>query len=318
LRALAPTVQVMTQDHLPRGAGAPIASLRGESAEATQALRTMLYLRELDRQATIFGICFDNALSVALLPTTAADDVGVWANLQGALFAAIVVQRVLQPVEKQVRKHPHHEVASESQRFAAARGKHLRELLSVPDDAPLFSVSSIRNDFEHVDERLDGFMREDVHSVSDWYISDGMVLQTGPTGYGLRVFLPNSGTLLRQARARLVPLGPQHVRIEARHRGAVAAGAGRVHRASDVWRPSGCDLRGEGRRTNQRLAVGPTGTAARGAAWGRRPVGRLERPLPMTASALLQRTCAGRRVGAAITPAAPCKGRCRDHARGTL
>lgn len=187
-----------------RGNRVPMWSLRGETPKATEALQTLLYLRELDRQATIFGACFDNARRLGLLANTDQDDMVVWANLQGALFAAIVVQRLLRPVEEQVRKHDHHRSRGESKRFAVARGKRLRKLLSVPDDPALFTVAEVRNDFEHVDERLDGLMRPDVICVSDWYISAGVVSQTGPSGdsmgYGLRVFMPNSGRLFYDTR----------------------------------------------------------------------------------------------------------------------
>jgi hypothetical protein len=69
------------------------------------------------------------------------------------------------------------EVARESY---VARGKQLRELLNVPDESPLFD-RSIRNHFEHYDERIEEWFR---HSSSAVY-RDLRIDSREPTPWGL-------------------------------------------------------------------------------------------------------------------------------------
>ena len=114
------------------------------------------------------------------------------------------MQRLLHP-SKSVRKQPHHSTQNESQAVADTRGERLRALLQVPDDAISFTVTKVRDAFEHVDERLDSLMRDEVIGFSDWYLTDGMALVTprpsdgAPMpehiGHGMRVFFPAAGTL---------------------------------------------------------------------------------------------------------------------------
>jgi hypothetical protein len=195
--------RLMTDNPGPRRI--PINTLRGPNDQVTEHFRQLPYLRELKRQATIFNDNVENAWRRALGPTNAPDDLAVWASLQAALFAAIVVQRLLRPSKGSVRKQPHHSTRGESQALADARGERLRTLLEVPDNAIFFTVTKIRDAFEHVDERYDGIMRDDVVGFSDWYITDGMASVTlrpsdrDPTpehvSHGLRVFFPAAGAL---------------------------------------------------------------------------------------------------------------------------
>lgn len=182
----------------------PTSTLRGPNEEVTAALRQLPYLHELRRQASIFNDNLATAWRRGMNPTIPSDDPVVWASLQAALFAAIVVQRLLRP-SKSVRKQPHHSTRNESQAVADARGERLRALLQVPDDAIFFTVTKVRDAFEHVDERLDSLMRDEVIGFSDWYLTDGMALVTPrpadgtpmaeDIGHGMRVFFPAAGTL---------------------------------------------------------------------------------------------------------------------------
>ena len=67
-----------------------------------------------------------------------SDTVEVWGSIQSILVAAANVSKILWPARKQYM----------------ARGKQLRELLGVDDDNML-SDRTLRNHFEHYDERID-------------------------------------------------------------------------------------------------------------------------------------------------------------------
>lgn len=174
-------------------------SLKGQTEIATEALRDGLYLDELERQAVIVNSNIVFAWRKAIGGCSPTDP-GVWAALQAALFAAIVVQRVLHPGT--VRRYPRHQRQRESQDFADLRAERLRQRLGVAADTVLLRVKSVRDSFEHVDERLDQLMTPDAISLSDWYISSGRALVTpdppsesSSRGYGLRVFFPEGGLL---------------------------------------------------------------------------------------------------------------------------
>lgn len=176
----------------------PMYSLKGESPEDTASLRMLPYLNELKRQAEICSDSILRAWQLAIRGTKEADP-EVWATLQAALFAAIIVQRTLKP--SGVRKYSHHQKREQSQKEANKRGNALRKLLGISDDSYLFEVSKVRHPFEHVDERLDQLMRPKAVSVSDWYISDGRILATplgksAGGGFGLRAFFPEGGVLV--------------------------------------------------------------------------------------------------------------------------
>ncbi|MGQ4439863.1 hypothetical protein ACN6LI_004736 [Streptomyces violaceoruber] len=176
----------------------PIRSLKGSDPVASEALRDMVYLDELDRQAGIVN----NSIAFAWRRAAAecsSTDAKVWSALQAALFAAIIVQRILHPGG--VRQYPHHKTTNESRDFARRRGQRLRDLLGEAADAEIVRLTKdVRDPFEHVDERLDQLMTPDAIALSDWYISTGNALLTpesgsGSVGYGLRVFYPEGGFL---------------------------------------------------------------------------------------------------------------------------
>jgi hypothetical protein len=81
------------------------------------------------------------ALAAHRLANT-SDPVEVWASIQSILVAAANVSKILWPVRES----------------SALRGTHLRELLNVPDESPLFD-RTIRNHFEHYDERVEEWFR---------------------------------------------------------------------------------------------------------------------------------------------------------------
>ena len=68
----------------------------------------------------------------------ASDPIEVWCSIQSILVAAANVSKILWPVGKSYM----------------ARGKRLRELLGV-DDRNLLSDRTLRNHFEHYDERIE-------------------------------------------------------------------------------------------------------------------------------------------------------------------
>ena len=95
-----------------------------------------IFLREVDRQvrfATLaYGDLQDN------IRGTRPDVERIWYSIQTFLGAAANVSKVLWPA-------PSYD----------ARGAHLRELLEVGDDSLLAPPRTVRNDFEHYDERIE-------------------------------------------------------------------------------------------------------------------------------------------------------------------
>jgi hypothetical protein len=156
-----------------------------------------VYLDELARQAEIATQNIAEAWKRGMQIQDVRDPV-TWSLLQGALFAAIVIARILRPGN--VRKYPTF-TRAESKKYADSRGSRLRELLEIDDGSPLFTVEDVRHSFEHVDERLDAKFAAGVHSLSDWYITDGDAAVTPDQplkagGVGLRIFFPAGGILI--------------------------------------------------------------------------------------------------------------------------
>ncbi|MBZ2198458.1 hypothetical protein [Occultella gossypii] len=134
---------------------------------------------------------------------TGFDELAVWADLQGAVMAAIILQRLLKPTG--VRDRPAMPRGA-AQQQAEERGRRLRTLLSVPEESPLLSVATTRHSLEHVDERIDAIVSARINSVSDWYITrglwvDGLVSRNAEPGLNLqhvtlRRFDPELGVLV--------------------------------------------------------------------------------------------------------------------------
>ncbi|GIG85100.1 hypothetical protein Pen02_00360 [Plantactinospora endophytica] len=176
----------------------PLASINFPEAQAREAATQSLYLDELGRQARLANDGIAHALTLGQT-TPDTRDPSVWAALQSALFASIVVARLLKPITK--CKYPGM-TYSQTKQYAENRGTALMSLLDIDPSSPLFSVFNVRNAFEHYDEKLDSHIVSDIACLSDWYISDGIALatpadSTNPArAVGLRVFYPGGGLLI--------------------------------------------------------------------------------------------------------------------------
>lgn len=158
----------------------PIYSVKGPSEEITRGLKLSVYLREVGRQAAIYNASFSDAMRTGLR----WDREATFRHVQSALFAAIVVNRLLTN-----RANP----------TACARAAQLRDALLIADNAvtPILSMARVRNHLEHVDERLDAVLAsEHTLSVADWYITDGFMLVSSDLAKSaLRAFCPRLGML---------------------------------------------------------------------------------------------------------------------------
>ncbi|WP_454850009.1 hypothetical protein [Promicromonospora soli] len=132
-------------------------------------MQARLALHHLDRLWAIEGTPAD--LTVWHDRRTLGD-LPVWAELQGFVTAAIILNRFLKP-NARPPKGASASRKAELKSQANKRGKRLRKLLEVEDDSVLLGVESVRNSFEHIDERIDALVTAgDVWSLSDWYISE--------------------------------------------------------------------------------------------------------------------------------------------------
>lgn len=184
-------------------------SLIGGTSETTEALWLDVFLVEIERQAQLGSRYIRRAWVRAMSEGTASNDTMVWGDLQAALFAAIVIQRILQPGN--VRPFPK-ATRGARQRQADYRGQRLRELLDVDESWPLFLAKDVRDACEHFDEKLDAVVMDEARvSLVDWHIShDGKMLQAPPQpeegqkmAADLRAFYPRGGLLRFSARYTL-------------------------------------------------------------------------------------------------------------------
>lgn len=178
----------------------PVSAYKGETDDATAALHERMYLGELDRQARIFNQSFFEAMTAALVIDDADE---CWRQMQGALFAAIIVSRLVDP--REVHGWPG-VTPKEAKGIAMDRADRIRQLVGLPGpsecESPIYAVRDVRDAMEHFDERLDRIVNTgDEASVSDWYLSNGMLSVTVKTEdplrtpLGLRAFLPTAGML---------------------------------------------------------------------------------------------------------------------------
>ncbi|GAB2553182.1 hypothetical protein [Kribbella endophytica] len=179
----------------------PSQTIHGTTGEVSSALRLAAYLDEIERQSRIFTRSFSNAMDAALVDNDAEES---WRELQSAVFAAIVINRIVD-FRGEAHGWPGCSKA-QATRIAVERSEALRGLLSLPEPEPgatrIFEVRKIRNAMEHIDERLDRTTSGDeVGGFSDWYLSDGMMLVTPAEDartrppLGLRAFIPEVGQL---------------------------------------------------------------------------------------------------------------------------
>lgn len=176
----------------------PMHSLAGQNGAGTELAADRLFLKEIVRQSTVFNIAFERAWLRAINPATPYQDVEVLADIQSALFAAIITRRILSP--EGVKKHPRHDHRADSQRWADERAARLREHLGIRQESPIIAVTDVRNSYEHIDERIDVLTTGgDAASVTDWSISDGTAFNTirdeSGVHHRLRVFYPAGGVL---------------------------------------------------------------------------------------------------------------------------
>lgn len=182
----------------------PLHSVQGTTQEETDALQLLYYLGEVERQADAFCASLAEAL------TAAGDDdaAACWRHLQGAMFAAIILRRLVTysehvtgwPAPPSMSKR---EGKRRAKAAADTRVKRLREALHMPlQTMALDQVRDIRDALEHVDERIDSALaRPDVLDLADWYLSDGLLLVSAhedtspPAQPGLRAFYPEAGLL---------------------------------------------------------------------------------------------------------------------------
>lgn len=128
----------------------------------------------------------------------------IWGDIQAALFAGIIVSRMLKPSHWLIKDPA---LAAR----AKSRGRRLRALCGVEDGSPLTSIADVRNAFEHLDERMDAIVEAgDVASVSDLAIAVAVStvrhVTLSPDGsstprssarhVNMRVFCPDAGFLL--------------------------------------------------------------------------------------------------------------------------
>lgn len=170
--------------------------------QALIALRHLLAIWDMEGDTADLGVWSRPGVDVGL----------VWSHLQGAMFAGIVLTRMLDP-----RIRPISAKASQAAQdrhaarrdAAAARGERLRELLDVPADSPLLTIRRVRDALEHFDEKIDELvLAGDVASVSDFHIAIGgeyaeitaaeVLAETGQAGarhVTMRQFAPDLGVL---------------------------------------------------------------------------------------------------------------------------
>ena len=126
----------------------------------------------------------------------------VWGDLQGALFAGIVIDRVLRAPKP--KKNP---TSAEVQK--RTRAERLRALLEVPENSPLLKIADVRNSMEHLDERMDSIIADpDIASVTDAAISRGGLWfrsveaedvaedENSSRHVAMRIFSPEMGLLI--------------------------------------------------------------------------------------------------------------------------
>ncbi|KFD43965.1 hypothetical protein ACF049_19070 [Cellulosimicrobium funkei] len=182
----------------------PLLSILGENkAGDHRRVPRRLQLVECERQARIAALHIDRAWALTERHAGPSDDTLVWAELQGAMTAGIILSRMLRPTGVRPRAPLSR---TKSEKRSADRGAELRGLLSVEEESPLLKISAIRDPIEHFDERIDRAVEQGAVSVSDFFIAKQGYLATGPTQLpdgrdaprtvALRVFAPWPGLLI--------------------------------------------------------------------------------------------------------------------------
>jgi len=103
-----------------------------------KALSEMVFISEIVLQSKIAELAAKRLSAIK----DNFDQIEVWSSIQSILVAAGNVSKILWPQEKKY----------------AVRGKRLRELLKV-DDNNILSDRSLRNHFEHYDDRIEKWFK---------------------------------------------------------------------------------------------------------------------------------------------------------------
>jgi len=103
-----------------------------------KALSEMIFISEIVLQSKIAELATKRLSAIK----DNFDQIEVWSSIQSILVAAGNVSKILWPQEKKY----------------AVRGKRLRELLKV-DDTNMLSDRSLRNHFEHYDDRIEKWFK---------------------------------------------------------------------------------------------------------------------------------------------------------------
>lgn len=173
----------------------------------TDTLRLLFYLVETERQAEIFNDALEDSVAAALV---SGDSLRTWRHLQGALFAAIIVNRLV--TNDGTQRGRSGWTSKQAKDAATWRVKELRRLLELPEAdpraTPIYDVRGLRDSLEHIDERIDRAVHSaGVLSLSDWYLSDGRLITTPEESdaegrqAGLRAFYPEGGLALFDRRS---------------------------------------------------------------------------------------------------------------------
>lgn len=180
-----------------------VSVVREDGAGERRRAPRRLQLVECERQARIAALHIDRTWELTERRAGPGDDTLIWAELQGAMTAGIILSRMLRPTGVRQRAPLSR---TKSQQRSADRGAELRRLLSVDDASPLLKISAIRDPIEHLDERIDTVVEQGAASVSDFFIAKQGYLATGPTQLpdgravppmvALRVFAPWPGLLI--------------------------------------------------------------------------------------------------------------------------
>ncbi|WP_181562672.1 hypothetical protein [Micromonospora noduli] len=180
----------------------PVQSIKGPDATATDSLKWLYYLIEVERQGQIFNSEFQVAVRAGQDGQT--DE--AWCHLQSAMFAGIIVSRLVtygQDPKPDGWPGSRGEARQKAKEAKKKRVAKLRSLLALPEDEnfPIYQLGLLRNSLEHVDEWMDRALAEhsSAESLSDWYLAGRYFLRspesvTKPDAVaGLRGFAPESG-----------------------------------------------------------------------------------------------------------------------------
>lgn len=201
MSATVQTALVTEQDEVSEARTATLSTAYMGDATWDDGVADRAHMRELHRQARLASQGIGQAFLLAQRQDKATNDL-VWSELQGALFASIVVCRVLDP-RGEVRKHSGLS-KRQAQGHAVERARRLRVLLDVEDDVPVFAqLRTVRDSLEHFDERLDAMLATRPNALTDLHISSGAMLLTTdgfapgePHAYSLRTYWPEGGWLI--------------------------------------------------------------------------------------------------------------------------